>query len=389
MPLGLATEPPLLVHVLYRFAVGGLENGVVNLINRLPAERYRHAIVCVTEHDPAFAQRLQRPDVAIYELRKRPGQDPAVWWRLFKLLRRLKPALVHTRNLSALEGQVAAFCAGVPARVHSEHGYDVSDPDGSRRGYQRLRRGLSLFAQRIIPLSRDLERYLAERVGIPARKLTQLYNGVDDQRFRPGGPRADRAALLPALAPDAFVLGTVGRMQAIKDPANLVRAFAALHGLRPGFRGRLGLVLVGEGPERGECERLVTEAGLADAVCFAGERRDIPELMAALDLFVLPSRAEGISNTILEAMAAGRPVVATAVGGNGELVAEGRTGALVPPQDPEALALALARYLDEPELAERQGRAGRARIEECFSLSAMVRGYDDVYQALLEKRGRS
>lgn len=380
---GSDTPAPLLAHVLYRFAVGGLENGVVNLINRLPAERYRHVVICISDQDPDFARRLTRPDVAIHVLNKKPGQDPAVWWRLFKLLRRLKPELVHTRNLSALEGQLPAFLAGVPARVHSEHGYDVNDPDGTNKHYQLLRRALGLLVQRFIPLSRDLENYLSERVGIPRRKLSQLYNGVDCERYAPTAVPVPRAELLPALLPEARIFGSVGRLQAIKDPANLVRAFIRLHALRPDWRGRLGLVLVGEGPLRAECELLVKQAGLGAAVCFTGERRDIPALLRALDVFVLPSRAEGISNTILEAMACGLPVIATDVGGNAELLVEPDTGFLVPPGEPEALAAAMARHLDAPELGARQGAAGRARVLEKFSLPAMLAGYDRVYQALL------
>ncbi|MBI2381942.1 MAG: TIGR03088 family PEP-CTERM/XrtA system glycosyltransferase [Gammaproteobacteria bacterium] len=378
-------RPALVAHILYRFAVGGLENGVVNLINRLPAGNYRHAVICVTDHDPSFARRIQRADVAIHELHKKPGQDPAVWWRLFKLLRRLKPDLVHTRNLSAMEALLPAFLAGVPARVHSEHGYDLSDPDGSNKTYRRLRRLLSLLAQRIIPLSQDLERYLAERVGVPRRKLVQLYNGVDATRFHPEGERLPRAGLLPALPENAFLMGTVGRMQAIKDTGLLVEAFIRLHALRPDWRGRLGLVLAGDGPLRAGCEARIAEAGLADAACFAGERGDVPELMRSLDLFVLPSRAEGISNTILEAMACGLPVLATAVGGNAELVQDGVSGSLVPARDADALARAMAVYLDDTALAKRQGLRGRERIEERFSLDSMLNAYDRVYQALLRK----
>lgn len=384
-----AGEPPLIAHVLYRFAVGGLENGVVNLINRLPRERYRHAIICVTDADPEFARRLTRDGVDIHCLHKRPGQDPAVWWRLFRLLRRLRPALVHTRNLSALEAQVPSFLAGVPARVHSEHGYDVSDPDGRKRRYQWLRRGLGVLVQRFIPLSRDLEAYLRDRVGIPARKLTQLYNGVDIERFSPDLKPVARGEVLPTLAADGLLFGTVGRHQAIKDPLNLLRAFVVLMQRFPQWRGRCGLVLVGDGPLRPEGERLIAQAGLADSVAFLGERRDVPALMCMLDVFVLPSRAEGISNTILEAMACALPVIATDVGGNAELLDAGHTGLLVAPGSPDALASAMGHYLAHPDDIRAHGQAGRVRVETHFSLPAMLAGYDSVYQSVLARQGRT
>lgn len=373
-------RPLVIAHVLYRFAVGGLENGVVNLINRLPAGHYRHIIICVSDHDPEFARRLQRQDVEIHDLHKPPGRGLSVWWRCYWLLRRLRPDLVHTRNLSALEAQLPAFLAGVPRRVHSEHGYDSFDPDGSNKTYQRLRRWLGKLVHRFIPLSRDLERYLRDRVGIPAHKLIQLYNGVDLARFDTALPAADRSSLKPGWDRETILFGTVGRLQAIKDQPTLIRAFARLREQRPIAAARLGLVLVGDGPLRGDCERLVQDLGIGDAVAFAGERGDVPTVMRTLNVFVLPSRAEGISNTILEAMACGLPVVATDVGGNGELVAAGETGLLVPPENPEALATAMARYLDDPLLSRRQGRAGRARVESRFSLETMLQAYDRVYQ---------
>lgn len=370
---------PLLVHVLYRFAVGGLENGVVNLINHLPD--FRHAIVCVSDHDPSFAERLRRDDVTIHELHKKPGQDPAVWWRLFRLLRQLKPALVHTRNLSALEAQLPAWLAGVPARVHSEHGFDAADPDGTNKTYQRLRFWLTKLAQRIIPLSQALQRYLCERVGVAPEKITQIYNGVDCSRF--DGEVAP--ATLPALLTGKRLFGTVGRLQLVKDQLTLIEAFIVLRARAPEWAARIALVLVGDGPLREQCETRVHAAGLQDSVWFCGERSDIPALMRVLEVFVLPSRAEGISNTILEAMASGLPVIATDVGGNAELVVAGETGFIVPRQQPEALAEAMARYLNDTELAKRHGAAGRARVLQTFSLPAMVKRYEAVYRELLEK----
>jgi glycosyltransferase involved in cell wall biosynthesis len=178
-------------------------------------------------------------------------------------------------------------------------------------------------------------------------------------------------------------------MQPVKDPLNLVRAFLRLRELAPGERGRLRLVLVGDGPLRTEAEVLLAAAGAREQAWLAGARDDVPELLQGLNVFVLPSIAEGISNTILEAMACGLPVVATRVGGNAELVVAGETGQLVPPSDPDALARAMLAYVRAPARAGREGAAGRVRIERRFSLEAMVERYMAVYDEVLKSQNRT
>ncbi len=187
--------PPLIVHVVYRFAIGGLENGVVNLINRLPAQSWRHAVVSLTDFDPAFAARISSSTVRCIALHKAPGHAVRLYPRLVALLRELRPAIVHTRNLAALEATLPAWIAGVPARLHGEHGRDVGDLDGSSLRYQRVRRLFRPFVTRYIALSPDLERYLRERIGVPATRIDQVYNGVDTARFCPTAGR--RAAIPP------------------------------------------------------------------------------------------------------------------------------------------------------------------------------------------------
>ncbi len=182
---------PLIVHVVYRFDVGGLENGLVNLINRLPPQSWRHAIVSLTDIDEGFAARITRNDVRYVALGKGSGHAFRLYPRLFRIFRELKPAIVHTRNLAALEASAPAWAANVPARVHGEHGRDVGDLDGSSRRYQWVRRAFRPFVTRYIALSPDLARYLGEQVGIAARRIEQIYNGVDTTRFRP--PPAGKA----------------------------------------------------------------------------------------------------------------------------------------------------------------------------------------------------
>jgi len=369
---------PLVLHVFYRFDVGGLENGVVNLINRMPADAYRHAILALTEVTD-FRQRIRREDVQYISLRKPPGHLFRLFPRLYRIFRELKPAIVHSRNLAALEVTVPAWLAGVPFRIHGEHGYDVGDLDGSNRIYQWVRRAYNPFVSRFIALSQDLEGYLTRRVGISPRKVTQIYNGVDTERFHPAVPPAPTIPGCPFKQPEYWLIGTVGRMQTVKNQILLAHALIRALELAPELKSRLRLVMVGDGPLRSEAQALLDAAGVADLAWLPGERHDVPEVLRGLDCFVLPSLAEGISNTILEAMASGLPVIATRVGGNPELVTEGQTGRLVPAGNPEAMALAIIAYAQNPEQARAAGQAGRAEVERRFSLNAMVGAYGSLY----------
>lgn len=371
---------PLIVHVVFRFDVGGLENGVVNLINHLPADAYRHVIIALTEVTD-FRQRIARDDVQFISLQKSPGHLFALYPRLFRLFRELRPAIVHTRNLAALEVTLPAWAAGVPVRIQSEHGRDADDLDGSNLKHKWVRRFYKLFVSHYIALSRDLESWLVERIGIPARKLTQIYNGVDASRFHPAAAAVPPAPIsgCPFNRPEHWLVGTVGRMQTVKNQTLLARAFIRALELDPSLKARLRLVMVGEGPLRAEAQSLLDAAGVAELAWLPGERHDVPEILRGLDCFVLPSLGEGISNTILEAMASGLPVIATQVGGNPELVIEGQTGALVPTSDPEALAQAIVGYATNPEWARTAGTTGRAIIERRFSMEAMVAAYQELY----------
>jgi len=375
-------QPPLIVHVVQHFGVGGLENGMVNLLNHMPPERYRHAIVCLDGYTD-FRHRLQRNDVQFFALNQRPGHDFKLYGRLFKLLRELRPDLVHTRNLSALESQFVATAAGVKARVHGEHGRDVFDLHGKNRKYNLLRKLARPLVHHYISVSKDLASWLEQTVGVERQRITQIYNGVDSVRFH---PRQDaRAPIGPAgfMQGSELLIGSVGRMAQVKDFPTLVRAFVRLLEAQPELRERLRLVIVGEGGSRAECLELLRAANAEQLAWLPGERSDVAEIMGALDIFVLPSLGEGISNTILEAMASGLPVVATQVGGNPELVEHGQTGKLVPPGDAAALAQALLEYIEDNGKIQSHGRAARTKIDAGFSMAAMVRSYLGVYDGVL------
>lgn len=379
-----ADRRPVVAHVLFRFAVGGLENGVVNLINHMPAESYRHVVIALTESTD-FRQRIVRDDVSVIALQKPEGHAIKIYPRLFQLFRTLQPAIVHSRNLAALEALVPAWAAGVPVRIHGEHGRDIDDLRGLNKKYQSLRRLYSPFVMQYVALSRELERYLIDRVGVIPGKVTQIYNGVDAQRFYPGTSRQPIAGC-PFTDSRLWLIGTVGRMQPVKDQPTLVRAFIRAVEGSSELRNRLRLVMIGDGALRAQAQALLDQAGLAELAWLPGQREDVPEVLRGLDCFVLPSLSEGVSNGILEAMASGLPVIATDVGGNGELVHAERTGELVPAADSETMAGKIAAYAMNPDRAQMAGRAGRLAIEQRFSLEAMTQRYQGLYDQLLALR---
>ena len=377
-----ARLPPLIAHILYRFDTGGLENGLVNLLNRLPAGAYRHAVIALTEVTD-FRDRVRRDDVEYVALHKPPGQGLWLYPRMLSLLRRLQPRIVHTRNLAALEMQLPAVLARAPVRIHGEHGRDVDDLDGSSRKHQWMRRLYRPFVQQYVAVSGDLAQYLELRVGVPAQRIAHICNGVDTDRFAPATGGRTPIPGCPFIDPGLWLFGSVGRMQAVKGQTVLARAFVQALAADPGLRTRMRLVLVGAGPLQAECASILEAGGVRDLAWLPGERADVPDVMRGLDCFVLPSLAEGISNTILEAMASGLPVLATRVGGNAELVTQDSTGWLVPADDAVALAQALLRVAAMPQQASALGRSARADAERRFSLAAMVGAYGALYDRLL------
>lgn len=247
---------------------------------------------------------------------------------------------------------------------------------------------MNLLVCRYVAVSRDLAEWLVRTVGVPAQKVTHIYNGVDTGRFYPCRDRSIPGAPSGFFPSGALVIGTVGRMQQVKDQITLVRAFAHLLKTVPEARQVVRLIVVGEGPLLEEARAILNTEQCASEAWLAGARSDVAEMLHAFDVFVLPSLAEGISNTILEAMASGLPVVATRVGGNVELIEEGRTGFLVPAADPVGMALALRRYLDDPQLSMQQGSEARRKAESEFGLNVMVSQYLAMYDGVLAGNGR-
>ena len=366
---------PRIAHVIPSLQVGGLQKIVVRLVDHFQS-RMDHLVVTPSGDGPLRAQFPARVPVRPLADPRRSGKWNAL--RMARLFRAYRPDVVHTRNWTCIDAIIGARLAGVPVVIHGEHGREASDPEGRNAFRRRVRRLLGPLVTEFVTVSRDLARWLASDVGISPAKITHIYNGVDTDAFSPGDQHEARKVL--GLPHEPIVMGTVGRLDPVKDHRGLIEAFHRL-----ARRQDTQLLIVGDGPCRPELEHLTNELGLRGRVRLLGERDDINVILRALDVFILPSLGEGISNAILEAMATGLPVVATHVGGNPELVDDGVTGFLVPSRSTSSLAAALQRYLDDPGLKRHHGDAGRIRSLKEFSLSRMFAAYDALYSRALAK----
>ena len=346
-----------------------MEKGVATLV-RNGSQNVEHIIICLTQSGEMA--RLLPPGTKIIELKKSPGNSACFLWQLSKKLKQLNPDIVHTRNWAGTDGIIAARLAGIRSVVHSEHGFGSDNPTGMNLRRIWVYRFISRWVQEYICVSKPLRRWLIEQVRV-SKPVTQIYNGVDTEVYRPGPETYMRQKL--GISEKAFVVGIVASLNAIKDHPTLIRAFNLLRQQEP----ESILLIVGNGPERSKLESLA-----GPGVFFLGNRDDVPEIMRILDVFVLSSVNEGISNTILEAMATGLPVVASNVGGNPELVVDGVTGKLFPSGDIEALASELLAYSTSPGLRLHHGSQGRDRAISLFSIKAMVESYEAVWERVAQ-----
>lgn len=376
---------PLIAHVVYRLDTGGMERVLVTVMNQTRS-KYRHAVICLDGFG-SLRDEIEDADVTCLALHKRPGKDWRCYFRLWKALRKLKPDLVQSYNFGALDTAPLAKIAGVRRVVHAERGRDASDPNGDNRKYRYLRRIFSPFIDRYLAVSRDLQEWLIEKVGIDASRVVNIANGIDPDRYVVRQGDDNSRPFLGEFAPSGcVVIGTVGRLDPVKDQVGLITAFNALLESMPETRNRLRLVVVGEGSQRYQLEALIEKLGLTGQVRLLGNRNDVPSILPEFDIFVLSSIAEGMPGVLLEAMAAGLPVVATDVGGVSEVVLPANTGLLVTAGNPRELATALAKYVSDEELRKCHGQAGRERVTSKFSLDNMVSAYIGLYDELLKAR---
>lgn len=346
-----------IVHLLYSFGTGGMEKGIVTLVQNTH-EQIEHIILCLSTSGES--EKKLPAGTQVISLRKPKGNSLAFIFNLARRIRTLSPDVVHTRNWSGLDGVIAARIAGIRSIVHGEHGWGMDDPLGQSRKRKIIRKALSMFIREFICVSKQMESWLIHDIGI-SKPVTQIYNGIDHSLYRPGDTRRK----------DIKTIGVIGRLDPIKDHPTLFKAFDRIVRNMPNVE----LLVVGDGPER---QKLEAMAG--PNIRFLGNRQDVSELLQQMDLFVLPSFNEGISNTILEAMAVGLPVIATRVGGNPELVVDGITGNLFEPGHWERLADLMEKYLKNSALRQTTGEAGRQSVVHRFSTEKMVDQYVSVWK---------
>ena len=359
----------VIAHVLSSLRIGGQERVALELgAGQVAAGHQVQVVSLAPPPDGPLADAFRARGMTVQRVPKRTGIDLTLSLRLTLAFRRARLDVVHTHNrMPLIYGAAAGRLAGATV-VHTRHG-----PGRGTRREQWLRAGAGRLVDAYVAVSPEL-RDLARGLGdCPPEKLRVIENGIDLGRF--GGAGGERGAARAALGipDDAWVVGSVGRLAVEKDYPLLVRALAPMLG------PRARLLLVGDGAEAGAIEAEATARGVRDFVVLPGARDDVPRLLAAMDVFALSSRMEGLPLCALEAMAAGLPVVATAVGGLPGLIAEGVNGYLVPPQDEEAMRRRLGALHAEPETGRAVGARARTHVRDKHSREAMVRSYLALY----------
>jgi glycosyltransferase involved in cell wall biosynthesis len=353
---------------------GGAERAFVQLVTRLDRRFWEPAVFCLSSGGILTGE-LKNARVPVVSLGARRWSGLAAIWRLARELRRFRPVILQTFLFHAnLAGRIAGRVAGVR---HIVSGIRVAEKRS--RVPLWLDRWTGRLVERNVCVSQAVAEFSISAAGLTAEKIMVIPNGVDVSKFA-GAVTADLAGL--GIPPGSRVLLSIGRL----DPQKGVRDVVAAAALVVPRLSDVHFLLVGEGRERHDLERLILEHGLAERVHLAGWRADIPELLAAGVALVLASHWEGLPNVILEAMAAGLAVVATRVEGTAELVIEGQTGLLVPPQSPRELAAAIEKLLADPAAAKAMGHAGQERAKAEFSWERMVTRYENLYQSLLEQQ---
>jgi len=366
-----------LVFIITSLAYGGAETQLVQLARRLTSRGWNVRVVSMIPPQ-AFVEEFEQAGIPVFSLDMRRGvPDPRAIFRLAAILRRERPQVVHSHMVHAnLLARLARPIARVPVLVCTAHNINEGG---------RLREIAYRFSDPLCDLTTQvswagLERYV--KVGaVPSHKIRFLPNGVDAGKFRPD--EHDRQCTREVLGiGETFTWLAVGRFDEAKDYSNMLRAFALV------YRKREGLLLIaGQGPLREEAEGLAKDLMIADSVRFLGVRKDIPELMNAADAYVMSSAWEGMPIVLLEASSTGLPIVATDVGGNREVVLEGKSGFLVPPGEPETLAQAMLLLMERtPGERTFMGLIGRAHVIENYDMERIVDKWEALYNEFLKQK---
>ncbi len=361
-------NPIPVLFLVTNFDRGGAEKILSRCAAGLSRDKYAAQAAALQGRSQATAGDLRRAGVPAHDLGMGWKGDIRLVPRLVRLLRREHIQILFTFLFHpTVLGRVVGWFCRVPVRISSER---VMAWEG--RGRRLLNRWTVPLATHVVAVSEKVAAYAAREFRIPSDRLSTITNGVDLDHFRPI-PRDHHTG--------PFVIGCTGRLHKKNDHATLLQAFARISVHRPATR----LLLIGSGPEERRLRTLADSLGVSSCITFLGEQPDVAPYLAQMDLYVQSSVAEGMPNSVLEAMAAGLPVVATCVGGIPEVVVDGQTGLLVAPSDPSALSDALLTLLADRPVAQRFGRAGRARVEANFGEARMIREVEALLDCLVER----
>ena len=365
-----------LMQIVYSLEVGGLENLVLNLVQKLNKTKYDIS-VCSLSPKGKLEEKFNKIGVPVYHIEKRRGRDYSLCFRLANLFMKKRIDIIHSHNPAPwLYSCPAAKISGVKAIVHTEH----SHLEISQKRLMKTELILSKFTNKIISDAQSVTEFLIEKQGISSNKIETISNGIDIERFETIADKNEIKTKL-GMNSESLVLGCIARLEAVKDHASLLEAFAIVARKFP----KVVLVLVGDGSQKEKLKEKALELGVKEKVFFLGTRNDAEKIIQIFDLFVLSSLSEGLSLALLEAMAAKKPIVATKVGGNPEIVIDGETGFLVSAQDHYGLAEKISNLLNNPALMLAMGQKGYRRVESNFNIKKMVQDYERVYDRCLTK----
>lgn len=367
-----------ILHVIDSLDIGGMERVVIDVANGLDAAQFDQIVCCLSRRGEA-ANELH-DDVRCIDLGKGDKADRWMPWKLARLIRRERPDIVHSQSWSGVDTALAMMFAPGIKLVHSEHGRNFHDLHGQSWLRRFARRWLYQQADVVFAISAEVREFYCRQTKFPLERMQVIPNGVELPRIDAADGSDVREEL--GIEPEEFVIGTVARLDKNKDTLTLVRAFAELATINT--NAALKLLIVGDGEQRATLEQFVSERGLNRNVIFAGMRRDVPRVLKAMNVFALSSLSEGMPMTVLEAMAARLPVVATAVGALPEIVEEGNTGFLIPVGDAATMAERLLRLVVDRQLAKAFGEASRRKVERDFTLERTLQRYAELYVSVLK-----
>lgn len=362
----------IIVHVVFSLKCGGLEKMVIDLVSELNKRGYNNSICCLDNEGELLELTTER-GIDVFFMNRQNGFDWKLIFKLAKILRKSNVDVVHTHNMGPLfYGSLAAKIANVPVIINTRHG----------REKKSLYSWVWNINNKVVVISDDAKREMHKYNHIKKSRSVVIYNGVDLNKYSFDNYKSNVRKELN-LDEDTYIVGTVARLSEEKDQITLINTFYDVAKVISKVR----LVLIGDGPLRNKLEEYAIGLNLRDKVLFLGFRKNIPMLLSGFDVFVLSSLTEGLSLTLLEAMAAKKPIVATNVGGNPEVVVEGITGFLVPPKDTDKMSEAIITLLKNSELRKKMGEAGRKRVEDKFSLDIMVSEYIKTYKLCFLEKG--